>query len=208
MYKQIKRVLDFCAALIILTVLSPVLIIVSLLIALCDDGPILFRQERPGKDKKIFTVYKFRTMKTQTDENGVELSDMDRMTKIGRILRASSIDELPQLFNVLKGDMSFIGPRPLLTEYLERYDTYQMRRHEVLPGITGWAQVNGRNTITWDERFDLDVFYVDNISLMLDAKIVFKTIVNIIKREGINSDNAVTMEHFMGNNSKETVQIN
>ncbi len=205
MYRQVKRALDFFSAAMALIALSPLMLVVSAAILMCDDGPVFFRQERPGKNCKVFTVYKFRTMKTQTVENGVELSDMERMTKVGKILRALSIDELPQLINVLKGEMSFIGPRPLLTEYIDRYNDYQMRRHEVLPGITGWAQVNGRNEITWDERFDLDVWYVDNMSLFLDFKIVFKTIYNILMRKGINSDKNVTMEHFMGN--KETTSV-
>jgi lipopolysaccharide/colanic/teichoic acid biosynthesis glycosyltransferase len=206
MYRQVKRALDFFAALIALIVLSPLMLFVSVLIFLCEDGSVLFRQERPGKNCKVFTVYKFRTMKTKTVENGIELSDMERMTKLGKTLRALSIDELPQLINVLKGEMSFIGPRPLLTEYIDRYNSYQMRRHEVLPGITGWAQVNGRNTISWDEKFQLDVWYVDNMSFTVDLKISFRTIRNIFRREGVNCNKGVTMEHFKGN--KETANIN
>ena len=164
-----------------------------------DGGSVIFKQRRPGKDGKIFTVYKFRTMSEKTeDENGRELSDVERMTKIGSFLRKTSLDELPQLFNVLKGDMSFIGPRPLLCEYLELYTPYQMRRHEVLPGISGLAQVNGRNAITWEEKFDYDVYYVDHMSFWLDLRILFKTIKNTLKRADINCSDNNTMEKFRG----------
>lgn len=200
MYKYVKRALDFISALFLLIILSPVLALAALLIALQHDGPILFKQERPGKDGKIFTVYKLRTMSTERyDKNGRELSDFERMTRLGRLLRKTSVDELPQLFNILKGDMSFIGPRPLLTEYLELYSPEQMRRHEVLPGISGWAQVNGRNTLTWDEKFTYDVYYVDNYSFKMDMKILIKTIANVLSQSGINSDETNTMEKFTGN---------
>lgn len=200
MYKYVKRALDFISALFLLIILSPVLALAALLIALQHDGPILFKQERPGKDGKIFTVYKLRTMSTERyDKNGRELSDFERMTRLGRLLRKTSVDELPQLFNILKGDMSFIGPRPLLTEYLELYSPEQMRRHEVLPGISGWAQVNGRNTLTWDEKFTYDVYYVDNYSFKMDMKILMKTIANVLSQSGINSDETNTMEKFTGN---------
>lgn len=200
MYKYVKRALDFISALFLLIILSPVLALAALLIALQHDGPILFKQERPGKDGKIFTVYKLRTMSTERyDKNGRELSDFERMTRLGRLLRKTSVDELPQLFNILKGDMSFIGPRPLLKEYLELYSPEQMRRHEVLPGISGWAQVNGRNTLTWDEKFTYDVYYVDNYSFKMDMKILIKTIANVLSQSGINSDETNTMEKFTGN---------
>lgn len=204
MYKYIKRSLDLITALFLVIILSPVMLIAAILIAVNRDGPILFKQERPGKDGKLFTVYKFRTMSTMLrDKNGNELSDFDRMTKIGKILRKTSIDELPQLFNIIKGEMSFIGPRPLLKEYLELYSPEQMRRHDVLPGISGWAQVNGRNTLTWDEKFAYDVYYVDHYSFKMDLKIFIKTIENVVSQDGINSDSENTMEKFEGN--RETV---
>lgn len=200
MYKYIKRSLDLITALFLVIILSPVMLIAAILIAVNRDGPILFKQERPGKDGKIFTVYKFRTMSTMLrDKNGNELSDFDRMTKIGNILRKTSVDELPQLFNIIKGEMSFIGPRPLLKEYLELYSPEQMRRHNVLPGISGWAQVNGRNTLTWDEKFAYDVYYVDHYSFKMDLKIFIKTIENVVSQDGINSDSENTMEKFGGN---------
>lgn len=204
MYKYIKRGMDFTVALAALIVLSPLMLIAALLIKLNRDGPVLFKQERPGLDGKIFKVYKFRTMSVRThDEAGRELSDFERMSKIGNFLRKTSIDELPQFINILKGDMSFIGPRPLLTEYLELYTPEQMRRHEVRPGISGWAQVNGRNTITWEEKFALDVEYVENISFRMDVNIFVKTILNVLKQDGINSSDANTMEKFRGTNNKE-----
>lgn len=203
MYKYIKRSLDLITALFLVIILSPVMLIAAILIAVNRDGPILFKQERPGKDGKIFTVYKFRTMSTMLrDKNGNELSDFDRMTKIGNILRKTSVDELPQLFNIIKGEMSFIGPRPLLKEYLELYSPEQMRRHDVLPGISGWAQVNGRNTLTWDEKFAYDVYYVDHYSFKMDLKIFIKTIENVVSQDGINSDSENTMEKFEGNREK------
>ncbi|MDD6702968.1 MAG: sugar transferase [Clostridiaceae bacterium] len=204
MYKYIKRSLDLITALFLVIILSPIMLIAAILIAVNRDGPILFKQERPGKDGKIFTVNKFRTMSTVLrDKNGNELSDFDRMTKIGNILRKTSIDELPQLFNIIKGEMSFIGPRPLLKEYLELYSPEQMRRHEVLPGISGWAQVNGRNTLTWEEKFAYDVYYVDHYSFKMDLKIFIKTIENVVSQDGINSNSENTMEKFQGN--RETV---
>lgn len=203
MYIHIKRAFDFIIALLMLIVLSPLILLTCVLIKLQNDGPVLFKQERPGKNGKIFKVYKFRTMSVRThDENGNLLSDVDRMTKLGRLLRKTSVDELPQLINILKGEMSFIGPRPLLTEYLELYTTEQMRRHEVSPGISGWAQVNGRNTLTWKKKFELDIYYVDNISLKLDIIIFIKTILNVIKQDGINSDSNNTMEKFKGQKTK------
>lgn len=199
MYKYFKRIMDFVASLTALIILSPLMALSAVLVKISDGGKVLFKQKRPGKDGKIFTVYKFRTMSEKTvDENGKELSDVERMTKIGSFLRKTSLDELPQLFNVLKGDMSFIGPRPLLCEYLELYTPYQMRRHEVLPGISGLAQVNGRNAITWEEKFDYDVYYVDHMSFWLDLKIIFKTIKNTLKRADINCSDNNTMEKFCG----------
>lgn len=204
MYRYIKRIMDFTVALLLLVILSPLMLLATVLIAAKHDGPVLFKQERPGKDGRIFTVYKFRTMSTRLyDKNGRELSDLERMTGVGKLLRKTSIDELPQLLNILKGEMSFIGPRPLLTEYLELYSPEQMRRHEVLPGISGWAQVNGRNTLTWEEKFAYDVYYVDHYSFKMDMKIFFKTIENVIRQDGINSDSENTMEKFRG--SKERV---
>lgn len=204
MYRYIKRIMDFTVALLLLVILSPLMLLATVLIASKHDGPVLFKQERPGKDGRIFTVYKFRTMSTRLyDKNGRELSDLERMTGVGKLLRKTSIDELPQLLNILKGEMSFIGPRPLLTEYLELYSPEQMRRHEVLPGISGWAQVNGRNTLTWEEKFAYDVYYVDHYSFKMDMKIFFKTIENVIRQDGINSDSENTMEKFRG--SKERV---
>lgn len=204
MYKIFKRVADFILALAMLTVLSPLMVAAAILIKINRDGPVLFKQERPGLDGKIFTVYKFRTMSVRThDKSGRELADFERMTKVGSLLRKTSIDELPQLINILKGDMSFIGPRPLLTEYLELYTPEQMRRHEVRPGISGLAQVSGRNAISWDEKFRLDVEYVKNISLKTDVHIFFKTITNVLNQEGINSTDDNTMEKFTG--TKEEV---
>lgn len=204
MYKYFKRAMDFVASLTALIILSPLIALSAVLVKISDGGSVLFKQRRPGKDGKIFTVYKFRTMSEKTeDENGRELSDVERMTKIGSFLRKTSLDELPQFFNVLKGDMSFIGPRPLLCEYLELYTPYQMRRHEVLPGISGLAQVNGRNAITWEEKFDYDVYYVDHMSFLLDLKILFKTIKNTLKRADINCSDNNTMEKFRGTPAEE-----
>jgi len=159
---------------------------------------VLFKQKRPGKNAKIFTVYKFRTMKVQTEKDGKPLSDIERITKVGAFLRKFSIDELPQLFNIIRGEMSFIGPRPLLVEYLDYYTPEQMRRHEVMPGISGWAQVNGRNAISWEEKFEYDIWYVDNCSLIVDIKIFIMTIIKIVKRENINQKHDVTMPKFRG----------
>lgn len=204
MYAFIKRAFDIAASLFVLTLFSPAMLVISIAIKISDGGHILFRQKRPGKDAKIFTVYKFRTMKEKTvDENGRELSDMERMTGIGSFLRKTSLDELPQFINVLKGEMSIIGPRPLLCEYLELYSPRQMRRHEVRPGMSGWAQVNGRNAISWEEKFEYDVYYVDNRSIALDIRILFMTVLNVLKRDGINSCESNTMEKFKGNAVEE-----
>ncbi len=199
MYKFFKRILDFFVALMGLIIFSPLMAVVAVAVRAHDGGPALFRQKRPGKDGRIFEVYKFRTMTIKThDKDGRPLSDMERMTTLGALLRKTSVDELPQFINVLKGEMSFIGPRPLLCEYLELYSPYQARRHEVRPGISGWAQVNGRNAITWEQKFDYDVYYVDNISLMLDIKILFKTVKNIFAGADINCSENNTMEKFKG----------
>lgn len=204
MYKYIKRGMDFAVAFVALLFLSPLMLIVSILIKINRDGPVLFKQKRPGLNGKIFTVYKFRTMSVKThDPNGRELSDFERMSKIGSLLRKTSVDEIPQFINILKGDMSFIGPRPLLTEYLELYTPEQMRRHEVRPGISGWAQVNGRNTITWEEKFGYDVEYVDKMSFKMDIYILIKTVLNVLKQDGINSGEANTMEKFRGTEKEE-----
>ncbi len=198
MYLKGKRIVSFIMALLLIVVTSPVMLLVALAIKIEDfKGPILFKQERPGKDEKIFKIYKFRTMKTQLEDiNGRALSDFERLTKVGRILRKTSLDELPQFFNVLKGDMSFIGPRPLLVQYLPYYNERQHKRHNVRPGISGWAQVNGRNSIDWEEKFELDVWYVEHVSLALDLKIVGMTIRKIIAQKDINHSNQDTMPFF------------
>lgn len=197
-YKYIKRILDIISSLLAIIILSPLLAVTAVLVKTKLGSPVLFKQERPGKDEKIFILMKFRTMTDERDENGELLPDEVRLTKFGKFLRSTSIDELPELFNILKGDMSVIGPRPLLVKYLPRYNEHQHRRHEVRPGLSGWAQVNGRNSISWEEKFDLDVEYVDNYSLSKDINILFMTVMSVIKRDGINSDNDVTMEEFMG----------
>ena len=197
-YKYIKRILDIISSLLAIIILSPLLAVTAVLVKTKLGSPVLFKQERPGKDEKIFTLMKFCTMTDERDENGELLPDEVRLTKFGKFLRSTSIDELPELFNILKGDMSVIGPRPLLVKYLPRYNEHQHRRHEVRPGLSGWAQVNGRNSISWEEKFDLDVEYVDNYSLSKDINILFMTVMSVIKRDGINSDNDVTMEEFMG----------
>ena len=201
MYRRFfKRLFDFMIALVGLIILSPLLLILWIGLSIANKGAgAFFLQERPGKDEKIFKVIKFKTMNDRRDENGNLLSDNERLTKIGRVVRSLSLDEIPQLINVLKGDMALIGPRPLLVQYLPLYDEVQRRRHEVRPGMTGWAQVNGRNAISWQEKFAYDVWYVDNLSLSLDIKILLKTIEKVFKREGINSQKSVTMEPFNGN---------
>ncbi|GIM28758.1 sugar transferase [Clostridium polyendosporum] len=196
----IKRLLDIFLSLIAVICLLPVYLVISILILFKLGRPIFFTQERIGQNNKIFRMIKFRTMLNITDKNGALLSDEERLTSFGKFLRSSSLDELPEFFNVLKGDMSIVGPRPLLVEYLPLYNESQIRRHEVRPGITGWAQINGRNSISWAEKFELDVWYVDNWSLRLDIKIFFITIVKVFKREGISQDGNVTMEWFNGKN--------
>ncbi|MCI7046732.1 undecaprenyl phosphate N,N'-diacetylbacillosamine 1-phosphate transferase [Helicobacter sp.] len=195
----IKPILDFLLALFLILLFSPIILIVALLIRLKLGSPIFFIQERPGLNGKIFKIYKFRTMSNQRDSKGQLLSDELRLKGFGKFIRKSSLDELPQLFNVLKGEMSFVGPRPLLVEYLKLYNKEQARRHEVKPGITGWAQVNGRNAISWEEKFRLDVYYVKNISFGLDLKILYLTFFKVLKRKDINSSANITMEKFKGN---------
>ena len=196
----IKRLLDFFISLIALLILSPVLIIVSVWLYFVNEGAgVFFTQDRPGKNNQIFRLIKFKTMNDKRDKDGKLLPDGVRLTKAGRFVRSTSLDEIPQLINVLKGDMSLIGPRPLLLKYLPLYNAEQARRHEVRPGITGWAQVNGRNAISWEEKFKLDVWYVDHVSFLLDIKILLKTVYNVIKRKGISSETSATMEAFKGN---------
>ena len=196
----IKRTFDIIASLGGLIVLSPIMIICAILIRINLGSPIFFKQKRIGKDNKEFEMIKFRTMKNAVDTEGNQLPDDLRLTKVGQILRSLSIDELPELINILKGDMSLIGPRPLLVKYLPLYNERQIRRHEVLPGLTGWAQVNGRNNLKWSEKFELDVYYVENWSLKLDLKIFFLTFYKVFKREGISQDGQATMEYFNGSN--------
>lgn len=196
--KFIKRPQDFCCAAIATVLLSPVLAATAIAVRVNLGSPILFAQDRPGKDGKVFKLYKFRSMTDGRDENGELLPDEDRMTKFSYALRKTSADELPELINILKGDMSIVGPRPLLVRYLERYNAHQARRHEVRPGFTGLAQINGRNSISWEEKFDLDVQYVDNVTFLNDWKIIFGTVKTVLKREGISSDTSATMEEFFG----------
>lgn len=197
----LKRLIDFIVVLGVLIVIWPILLIMTLWLHFANRGAgAFFTQERPGQYGKIFKVIKFKTMTDERDENGDLLPDEKRLTKIGKFIRSTSVDELPQLFNVLKGDMSLIGPRPLLPQYLPLYSKEQARRHEVRPGITGWAQVNGRNAISWTKKFELDVWYVDHCSFLLDLKIIFLTVKKVFVREGISSDTSATMEPFIGNN--------
>jgi len=193
-----KRLFDFAAALTGIIILSPVFIIVTIFLAVANDRKPFFIQPRPGKHGRIFRIVKFKTMNDKKDADGNLLSDEIRLTKIGSFVRKTSLDEIPQLFNIIIGDMSLIGPRPLLTQYLHLYSDFQNRRHEVRPGITGWAQVNGRNAISWDKKFELDVWYVDHMSFLLDVKIIFRTIQKVVKSEGINSADAATIEPFNG----------
>ncbi len=202
MYKNgLKRVLDFTIVLCALIVISPILLVITVWLHFANKGAgAFFTQARPGKNGKIFRVIKFKTMTDERDKDGNLLPDAQRLTKVGRLVRSTSIDELPQLINVLKGDMALIGPRPLLPQYLPLYSKEQARRHEVRPGITGWAQVNGRNAISWTRKFELDVWYVDHISFALDVKIVFMTIKKVFVREGISQEGQATMEFFNGKN--------
>lgn len=198
-----KRVFDLAITLICFIVLSPIFLIIFILVKIKLGTPAIFKQERPGRHGKIFTMYKFRSMTNARGKSGELLPDEIRLTSFGKLLRRTSLDELPELFNILKGEMSFVGPRPLLVRYLERYTPEQARRHEVRPGLTGWAQVNGRNAISWEEKFKLDVWYVDHWSLWLDIKILFLTPVKVFQREGISADNNATMEEFWGRENSE-----
>ena len=204
MYRRfVKRPMDIVLSLCALIVLSPVLLIVALLVRTKLGSPVIFKQKRPGLHEKIFTLYKFRTMTDKRDENGALLPDEVRLTRFGKLLRSTSLDELPELCNILKGDMSIVGPRPLLIQYLPLYNEHQKCRHNVRPGLTGLAQVNGRNAIRWEEKFDLDVRYVDNVKLINDWKIIFLTIKKVFVREGINAENVATMEVFQGTRKEE-----
>lgn len=196
--RYVKRPQDFLCALLAILLLSPVLGIVALLVRIKLGTPVIFKQERPGRNEKIFTLYKFRTMTDKKDEQGNLLPDEIRLTSFGKKLRSSSLDELPELVNILKGDLAVCGPRPLLVSYLPLYNEHQRRRHEVRPGFTGYAQVHGRNAITWEEKFDKDVYYVDHISFLGDWKIIFQTIGTVLKKEGISSETSETMEKFTG----------
>lgn len=201
MYKNFfKPLLDFLFSFLMLALLGPLLILVSVLLAIANGGKPFFVQNRPGKGGKIFKIVKFKTMTDEKDEHGKLLPDSQRLTKVGKVVRKTSIDELPQLINVLKGEMSFIGPRPLLPEYLSLYNEEQSRRHEVRPGITGWAQVNGRNAISWSKKFQYDIYYVENLNFFLDVNILVKTVKKVIFSEGINSANMATTEPFNGKN--------
>ncbi|WP_417207127.1 sugar transferase [Akkermansia sp.] len=194
----VKRVLDFSAALIVLAVLLVPFLALAALLAAANRGTPFFRQTRPGRHGKLFRIVKFKTMTDEKDDRGELLPDERRLTRAGRLVRSLSLDELPQLFNVLAGQMSFIGPRPLLPEYLPLYSAEQARRHDVRPGITGWAQVNGRNSIGWDRKFELDVWYVDHLSLLLDARIILLTLAKVVQRQGISAEGSATMEKFTG----------
>jgi len=196
--QSVKRLFGLFVTSVALVILSPLLLVIAVLVRIFLGSPILFRQVRPGLHGKPFTIYKFRTMTDARDAEGNLLPDKQRLIPLGRFLRSTSLDELPELFNVLKGEMSLVGPRPLLMRYLDRYTSEQMRRHEVMPGITGWAQVNGRNALTWEQKFALDVWYVDHQSLWLDLKIIVLTVWEILKREGINQPGQATAEEFMG----------
>jgi sugar transferase EpsL len=197
----LKRLFDLTLTIPLIILISPIILIITLLVLIIHGKPVIFKQIRPGFRGKPFTVYKFRTMNDSRDNEGNRLPDAQRLTSLGKFLRASSLDELPEFLNVLRGEMSLVGPRPLLIQYLERYSPEQARRHDVTPGITGWAQVNGRNAITWEDKFKLDLYYVDNWSLWFDLKIILMTLWKWIKREGINQPGHATAEEFMGNNS-------
>ncbi|AJC88179.1 undecaprenyl phosphate N,N'-diacetylbacillosamine 1-phosphate transferase [Campylobacter insulaenigrae] len=200
MYKNgFKRILDFCLALVLLIIFLPFILLIALMLKIIQ-GSVIFKQARPGLNEKIFYIYKFKTMSDEKDENGELLSDEIRLKPFGKFIRSLSLDELPQLFNVLKGDMSFIGPRPLLVEYLPLYNNEQKKRHNVRPGITGWAQINGRNAISWEQKFKFDVEYVNQCSFLFDVKIFFMTIIKVLKRSGVNKEGTVTTDKFNGYN--------
>ncbi len=200
--KYFKRFMDILLSLIAIIVLSPVLLIVTILVRTKLGSPVLFKQERPGFNEKMFTLYKFRTMTDKRNKLGELLSDRERLTSFGKFLRSTSLDELPELFNILVGDMSIVGPRPLLVQYLPLYNEHQKRRHSVKPGLSGLAQVNGRNAISWEDKFDFDVEYVEKLDFILDCKIIFMTIKRVFAREGINSETSVTVEPFKGNKNE------
>ena len=203
--KHIKRLLDFTLSFLALIILSPVLLVTAALVRIKLGSPIIFHQERPGKSEKIFRLYKFRSMTDECDENGNLLPDDERLTRFGRTLRSTSLDELPELWNILRGDMSIVGPRPLLVKYLPLYNEEQRHRHDVRPGLTGWAQANGRNAISWEEKFKLDVWYVQHISFLVDVKVIFMTVKKVFCRDGISSETSVTMEEFSG--TKESMHV-
>ena len=194
-----KRFLDFTLSLIAIIILSPVFIIVAILVKIKLGSPVIFTQERPGKDEKIFKMYKFRSMTSERDKNGELLPDEVRLTSFSKQLRSTSLDELPELFNILKGDMSIVGPRPLLVQYLPLYNEFQKHRHDIRPGLTGYAQVNGRNALTWEQKFKLDIEYIKRYSFLFDIKIIFVTIKSVLRKEGISSNTSLTMEEFTGN---------
>lgn len=196
--RYIKRPMDFSLSFIALLVLSPFILFIAILVKMKLGSPILFKQKRPGLNEKIFILYKFRTMSDKKDENGELFSDEVRLTKFGKFLRSTSLDELPSLFNILKGDLSIVGPRPLLVEYLPLYNANQLKRHEVRPGLTGLAQINGRNSISWEEKFKLDLMYINKITFFIDFKIILKTFLKVLFRDGINSTTSQTMEKFKG----------
>lgn len=207
-YKRfVKRPMDFILSLIAIIVLSPIFFIVALLVRTKLGSPVLFKQKRPGLNEEIFMMYKFRTMTEERNENGDLLSDRVRLTKFGRFLRSTSLDELPELFNILKGDMTIIGPRPLLVQYLPLYNDHQKQRHKVRPGLSGLAQVSGRNAISWEDKFNLDVEYVNNVSFIGDWKIIFMTIKKVFVREGINSETAATIEPFKGTKKESRMEL-
>ena len=197
--KYIKRPMDFVLSLLAIIILSPVFLGLSVLVKIKLGSPFIFSQKRPGLNEKIFTLYKFRTMTDEKDENGNLFPDSVRLTKFGKILRSTSLDELPELFNILKGDMSIVGPRPLLVQYLDRYSSEQRHRHDVRPGLTGYAQTKGRNLLSWEDKFYMDVWYTQNVSFLLDVNIILKTIGIILKRKGVTAQNSETMDEFIGN---------
>lgn len=196
--KYIKRFQDIVLSLVAMIVLSPIILIVAILVRIKLGSPVVFKQERPGLNGEIFTLHKFRTMTDKKDENGNFLSDEERLTSFGKLLRSLSLDELLELWDIFTGKLTIVGPRPLLVSYLPLYNEHQSRRHEVRPGLTGYAQVHGRNSVTWEEKFDMDVYYVDHVSFLMDWKIIFQTVLTVLKREGISSETAATMEKFTG----------
>ena len=204
--KYIKRPQDFILSLIAIIVLAPVLLVTAFLVRIKLGSPVIFKQPRPGLNGEIFNMYKFRTMTDERDADGNLLPDEKRLTKFGKMLRSTSLDELPELYCILKGDLSICGPRPLLVSYLELYNEHQMRRHEVRPGLTGYAQVHGRNRLTWEDKFDMDVYYVDHVSFLMDWKIIFQTVLTVLKRDGINADNSATMEAFRGTTDSGAIE--